>query len=341
CADGDAGHIYSGILPFDVKKVDTAALQPTRTKIMINLGNPEQAMEASFLPADGVGLVRTEFIIGSLIRVHPSALLAYDTLDRRLRDTIDNIIEGYDSPADFFVSKLAQGIAMIAAAFYPKPVTVRFSDFKSNEYASLIGGDQFEPNEENPMLGLRGAMRYFSPDFSASFALECQAVKKVRSDMGLKNVQLLVPFVRSINEAEKVAKLLEQQGLSRHEDDLKIHLMCEVPSNALLAAKFLNHFDGFSIGSNDLTQLTLGIDRDAVLDSNLDERDEATQMLIKMAIQACKSAGKSVGICGQAPSDFREIVDFLIDEQIDSISLNSDSLLEMKTYISNLERKRA
>lgn len=337
CAEGDSGEVYQGILPFDVKKVDIKTLKPTKTKVYINLGNPEQALEASFLPCDGVGLVRLEFIMTNSIKVHPAALLAYNELERDVRNKVDEITQGYESPAHFFVDKLAQGIGMIAAAFYPKPVTVRFSDFKSNEYALLIGGENFEPIEENPMLGLRGAMRYFSKGFSESFALECQAIKKVRKQMGLTNVELLVPFVRSPGEAKKVSELLAKNGLVRGENNLIVNLMCEVPSNALLANQFLEHFDGFSIGSNDLSQLTLGIDRDSALAYHIDERDEASKMLIEMAVSACKKNGKYAGICGQAPSDFQEMIDFLIQQGIDSISLDRDSLIAMKSYIGELE----
>lgn len=337
CAEGDSGQVYQGILAFDVNKVNIKTLKPTKTNVFINLGNPEQALEASFLPCDGVGLVRLEFIMTNSIKVHPAALLSYDTLDRDIRNKIDKITQGYESPAHFFVDKLAQGIGMIAAAFFPKPVTVRFSDFKSNEYALLIGGEDFEPMEENPMLGLRGAMRYFSEEFSESFALECLAIKKVREQMGLTNVELLVPFVRSPGEAKKVNELLEKNGLVRGQNDLVVNLMCEIPSNALLADRFLEHFDGFSIGSNDLSQLTLGIDRDSALAYHLDERDDASKMLIEMAVSACKKNGKYAGICGQAPSDFQEMIDFLVQQGIDSISLDRDSLLAMKSYIGELE----
>ncbi len=337
CADGDSGHIYPGILPFDLQKVDMDSLKPTRTQIYLNLGNPEQAMEASFLPADGVGLVRLEFIMASSIRVHPNALLDADKLDKDLQRKISEVSEGYGSPKRFFVDKLAQGVGMIAAAFYPRPVVVRFSDFKSNEYASLLGGELYEPKEENPMLGMRGAMRYFSSDFSECFKLECSALHKVITEMGLDNIQLLVPFVRSTAEAARVEQLLTNNGLKRRENGLKILMMCELPSNVLLAEKFLEYFDGYSIGSNDLTQLTLGIDRDAGLSSELDERDEASKLLIRSAISACKARGKSVGICGQAPSDFKEFVQFLVEEEIDSISFDRDSLLEMKSYIGTLE----
>jgi pyruvate,water dikinase len=303
----------------------------------MNLGNPEQAMEASFMPADGVGLVRLEFIMSNTIKIHPNALLKFNTLDQPLQKEINSIIKGYQSPRHFFVDKLAQGVGIIAAAFYPRPVIVRFSDFKSNEYASLIGGHLFEPHEENPMLGVRGASRYFSEHFCESFALECEALKKVRNEMGLDNIQLLIPFVRSPKEANDVSQLLKKHGLSNEQGDLKIHLMCEIPSNALLADKFLEHFDGFSIGSNDLTQLTRGVDRDAGFCNDLEEYDEATEILMSMAIKACKNGNKYIGICGQAPSDNKELIKFLVKKNIDSISLNYDSLLEMKSYISEVE----
>jgi pyruvate,water dikinase len=338
CADGDAGQVYAGILPFDVVKLRPDDTQTTRTSTYINLGNPEQALEASFLPADGVGLARIEFILSSTIGIHPAALLNFDSLDRDVRLEIEERIDGYPSPRAYFVDKLAQGIGMIAAAFYPRPVFVRFSDFKSSEYALLLGGAQFEPKEENPMIGLRGAMRYFSDAFSECFGLECLAVRKVHDDMGLDNIQLLVPFVRSPREAADVAELLARHGIKRGSEGMRTHLMCEIPSNALLAEKFLTHFDGFSIGSNDLTQLTLGIDREAGLDPDLDERDEAARILMKMAIRACRKAGKYVGICGQAPSDFKDVVNFLVKERIDSISFDRDALLSMKTVVADAER---
>ncbi|HBR97124.1 MAG TPA: phosphoenolpyruvate synthase, partial [Gammaproteobacteria bacterium] len=337
CADGDAGHVYAGILPFDVEKVYTDALKPTKTQIYINLSNPEQAMEASFLPADGVGLVRLEFLMANTIKAHPMALLNSNALDRATQQTLRDLTDGYASPRHFFVDKLAQGVGMIAAAYYPRPINVRFSDFKSSEYASLIGGEHFEPAEENPMIGMRGAMRYFSDDFSESFALECEALHKVRNIMGLTNVHLMIPFVRTPAEAEKVVELLASHALKSGEDGLNIYLMCEIPSNALLAEQFLQHVDGFSIGSNDLTQLALGVDREAGLESDLDERSEATRKLITMAIEACRHADKAVGICGQAPSDYQDFVDFLLEQGIDSISFDRDSLLAMKSYISDRE----
>ncbi len=340
CSDGDSGHVYQGILPFDVEKVHTDPLKSTKTSVLINLSNPEQAMEASFLPVDGVGLVRLEFLMANTIKAHPNALLNYQQLDRTTQLKIDSLSEGYDSPEDFFVDKLAQGIGMIAAAFYPRPVNVRFSDFKSSEYASLIGGELFEPDEDNPMLGMRGAMRYFSDEFSMSFGLECQAIKKVRNNMGLTNVHLLVPFVRSPIEAEQVMALLEKYELKRGENNLKTYMMCEIPSNALLAEQFLEYFDGYSIGSNDLTQLTLGIDRDTGMECDLDERGEATRILIAMAVAACKKTGKYVGICGQASSDYEEFVDFLLEQKLDSISLNRDSVLAMKSYINEQENRK-
>ncbi len=339
CAEGDTGFIYKGELDFDVEKVDLANIPDTRTKLMLNVGNPDQAFETSSLPSDGVGLTRLEFIINNSIRVHPRALLEFDSLDAVDRRNIEEVIAGYESPRDYFVQRLAEGVGTIAAAFYPRPVIVRLSDFKSNEYATLLGGQHFEPKEENPMLGFRGAGRYFSTEFADSFALECQALKRVIDDMGLNNVRLMVPFVRTPREGEKVIALMAEHGLRRGENGLHVYLMCELPTNALRADEFLEHFDGFSIGSNDLTQLTLGVDRDAGTLTDADERDESVKTLMAMAIDACNRHHKYVGICGQAPSDFPEITRWLVERNIQSISLNPDSLLEMKSLIVDVERQ--
>ncbi|MDO6459827.1 phosphoenolpyruvate synthase [Granulosicoccaceae sp. 1_MG-2023] len=338
CADGDDGQVYTGVLPFDVQKILPDSLPQTRTKTYVNLGNPEQALEASFLPADGVGLARIEYILTSTIGIHPAALLNYDSLSRDLRNAIDEKTEGYPSPRAFYVDKLAQGIGLIAAAFYPRPVYVRFSDFKSSEYAALLGGNEFEPHEENPVIGLRGVQRYFSDSFSECFGLECLAINKVVKEMGLDNIQLLVPFVRSTHEAANVLELLARHDIKHGADGIRTHMMCEVPANALLAERFLAHFDGFSIGSNDLTQLALGVDREAGLDPELDERDEAPRMLMKMAIRACRKAGKHIGISGQAPSDFHDLVNFLVKEKIDAISFDQDALLRMKPVVAEAEK---
>lgn len=339
CAEGDSGFVYEGDIKFERQEIDLSNIPKTDTKLYLNIGNPEQAFGASFLPADGVGLARLEFIINNSIRIHPRALLEYDNLDRSIKDEIDQITAGYPDPRSFFVERLAEGVATIAAAFYPRPVIVRMSDFKSNEYASLIGGKQFEPHEENPMLGFRGAGRYFSPDFADCYALECQALKQVRDDMGLDNVQLMIPFVRTPSESRRVLDLMATHGLVRGENGLKVYLMCELPTNALQANKFLEHFDGFSIGSNDLTQLTLGVDRDAGTLTDADERDESVKMLMAMAIKACIEQGKYIGICGQAPSDFPEITRWLVEQKIQSLSLNPDSLLPMKTLVLEVEKE--
>jgi pyruvate, water dikinase len=340
CAEGDTGLVYEGEQEFSVEKVDLSKLEKPKTKIMLNLGNPELAFEVSRLPADGVGLARLEFIINNAIRVHPRALLEYDKLEPDVQEKVDAIAAGYPSRTDYFVERMAEGVGTIAAAFYPRPVIVRMSDFKSNEYAQLVGGEQFEPKEENPMIGFRGAYRYPSPDFAESFSLECEAMRKVRENMGLDNVSLMVPFVRSVEEGKKVLDLMAKNGLKRGENGLKVYVMCEIPANALLADKFLEHFDGFSIGSNDLTQLTLGVDRDSGLVTGVDERNEAVLMLMEMAIDACKRHDKYIGICGQAPSDFPEITSWLVDKGIGSISLNPDSILRMTKVVLEMEKKK-
>jgi pyruvate,water dikinase len=297
---------------------------------MMNVGNPQLAFDFAQLPNEGVGLARLEFIINNNIGVHPKAILDYPNVDADLKKAVESVARGHASPRAFYVDKVAEGVATIAAAFWPKPVIVRLSDFKSNEYRKLIGGSRYEPEEENPMLGFRGAARYISADFGEAFAMECEALRRVRSEMGLTNVQIMVPFVRTVSQAERVVKLLAQQGLQRGVDDLKLIMMCEIPSNALLADAFLQHFDGFSIGSNDLTQLTLGLDRDSGLEllaADFDERDPAVRSLLSMAISACLKQGKYVGICGQGPSDHPDFAQWLADEGIASISLNPDSVI--------------
>ncbi|PIF91498.1 phosphoenolpyruvate synthase [Acidovorax sp. 62] len=330
CAEGDTGHIYDGLLETEVTEVQRGAMPPIKTKIMMNVGNPQLAFDFAQLPNEGVGLARLEFIINNNIGVHPKAILDYPQIDADLKKAVESVARGHASPRAFYVDKVAEGVATIAAAFWPKPVIVRLSDFKSNEYRKLIGGSRYEPEEENPMLGFRGAARYISADFGEAFAMECEALKRVRNDMGLTNVQVMVPFVRTLGQAERVTKLLAAHGLQRGKDDLKVIMMCEVPSNAILAERFLEFFDGFSIGSNDLTQLTLGLDRDSGLEllaHDFDERDPAVQALIHQAIKACLAQGKYIGICGQGPSDHPDFAQWLSNEGISSISLNPDSVV--------------
>ena len=331
CAEGDTGHIYDGLLETEVTEVQRGTMPQIKTKIMMNVGNPQLSFDFCQSPNDGVGLARLEFIINNNIGVHPKAILDYPNVDADLKKAVESVARGHASPRAFYVDKVAEGVATIAAAFWPKPVIVRLSDFKSNEYRKLIGGSRYEPEEENPMLGFRGAARYISEDFGEAFAMECEAMRRVRSDMGLTNVQVMVPFVRTLKQAERVTQLLAQHGLKRGENELKIIMMCEVPSNAILANEFLQFFDGFSIGSNDLTQLTLGLDRDSGLEllaADFDERDPAVKVLLKQAIAACKAQGKYVGICGQGPSDHPDFAHWLADEGIHSISLNPDSVIE-------------
>ncbi len=331
CAEGDTGHIYDGLLETEVTEVQRGTMPQIKTKIMMNVGNPQLSFDFCQLPNDGVGLARLEFIINNNIGVHPKAILDYPNVDADLKKAVESVARGHASPRAFYVDKVAEGVATIAAAFWPKPVIVRLSDFKSNEYRKLIGGSRYEPEEENPMLGFRGAARYISEDFGEAFAMECEAMRRVRLDMGLTNVQVMVPFVRTLKQAERVTQLLAQHGLKRGENELKIIMMCEVPSNAILANEFLQFFDGFSIGSNDLTQLTLGLDRDSGLEllaADFDERDPAVKVLLKQAIAACKAQGKYVGICGQGPSDHPDFAHWLADEGINSISLNPDSVIE-------------
>lgn len=341
CAQGESGVVYKGEIPFIINKEHFPDNIDTRTKLMVNVANPELAFIHASMPVAGVGLARLEFIINHAIRVHPRALLEYDTLSKKLQKQIDEIIAGYASPRDFFIERLAEGVGAIAAAFYPRQVIVRLSDFKSNEYAALIGGAQFEPHEENPMIGLRGAARYFDPRFRESFALECAALKKVREAMGLHNVSLMIPFVRTVPEAQLTLGLMERYGLVRGENDLKVYLMCEIPANAILADQFLPLFDGFSIGSNDLTQLSLGVDRDSGLLTGYDERNPAVTALMDMAIDACHRHGKYVGICGQAPSDFPEITQHLVEKGITSLSLNPDSVANMLKVVETTEERLA
>jgi len=336
CAEGDTGHIYDGLLETEVSEIQRGVLPEIKTKIMMNVGNPQLAFDFAQLPNAGVGLARLEFIINNNIGVHPKAILDYPAIDADLKKAVESVARGHASPRAFYVDKVAEGVASIAAAFWPKPVIVRLSDFKSNEYRKLIGGSRYEPEEENPMLGFRGAARYISADFGEAFAMECEALKRVRGEMGLTNVQIMVPFVRTLGQAEKVTQLLASQGLQRGEGDLKIIMMCEVPSNAILAERFLEFFDGFSIGSNDLTQLTLGLDRDSGLEllaADFDERDPAVTALISQAIQACLAQGKYIGICGQGPSDHPDFAHWLMDQGISSISLNPDTVIETWTQL--------
>ncbi|MDA8447597.1 phosphoenolpyruvate synthase [Paracidovorax valerianellae] len=330
CAEGDTGKIYDGLLETEVTEVQRGEMPKISTKIMMNVGNPQLAFDFCQLPNDGVGLARLEFIINNNIGVHPKAILDYPAVDADLKKAVESVARGHASPRAFYVDKVAEGVATIAAAFWPKPVIVRLSDFKSNEYRKLIGGSRYEPEEENPMLGFRGAARYISADFGEAFAMECDAIKRVRGEMGLTNVQVMVPFVRTLGQADKVTQLLAKHGLQRGKDDLKVIMMCEVPSNAVLADEFLQYFDGFSVGSNDLTQLTLGLDRDSGLEllaQDFDERDPAVLALLSRAIAACKAQGKYVGICGQGPSDHPDFAEWLAKEGISSISLNPDSVI--------------
>ena len=335
CAEGDEGYVYDGRLEFEETQIELDALPDIPVKIMMNVGNPDRAFDFANIPNHGVGLARLEFIINRMIGVHPNALLEYDKLDSDTQEAVNEQMAGYDDPVRFFVDKLAEGISVIAAAFAPEPVIVRLSDFKSNEYANLIGGEKYEPAEENPMLGFRGAARYVSESFRPCFDLECEALKKVRNDMGLTNVQIMIPFVRTVAQAKQVVDLLAENGLERGKDDLKIIMMSELPSNALLADKFLEHFDGMSIGSNDMTQLTLGLDRDSALIADLfDERDEAVKAMLSMTIKACLANKKYVGICGQGPSDHPDLARWLVSEGIESMSLNPDTVVETWMFLA-------
>lgn len=341
CAEGDTGFIYEGALDFEVQRNSIESMPKLSFKIMMNVGNPDRAFDFAQIPNEGIGLARLEFIINRMIGVHPKALLNIDSLPRETRAAVLTRTAGYASPVDFYVEKLVEGIATLAAAFGDKPVIVRMSDFKSNEYANLIGGKLYEPEEENPMLGFRGASRYVSDNFRDCFELECRALKKVRDEMGLTNIQIMIPFVRTVSEAKRVIELLAQNGLKRGENGLKVIMMCELPTNALLAEQFLEHFDGFSIGSNDLTQLTLGLDRDSGIVSHLfDERDAAVKALLSMAIHACRKAGKYVGICGQGPSDHPDLAKWLMEQGIESVSLNPDSVLDTWFFLAEEKIKQ-
>lgn len=335
CAEGDTGFAYSGLLEFDYQQHELSKMPKIPVKVSMNVGNPERAFSFSRLPHSGIGLARLEFIISNSIGIHPRALLEFESMDGELQQAIQQRINGYDGPVEYYVDKLSEGISTLAAAFAPERVIVRMSDFKSNEYAHLLGGDVFEPHEENPMLGFRGASRYISDNFKPSFELECEAIKRVRNDMNLKNLEIMIPFVRTLKEAEAVHELLRENGLERGVDGFKVIMMCEIPSNVILAKEFLEYFDGFSIGSNDLTQLTLGLDRDSgLVATGFDERDPAVMKLLQQAIEACKAAGKYVGICGQGPSDHPDLAEWLLEQGITSISLNPDSVIETWLFMA-------
>ena len=335
CAEGDEGFVYDGRLEFERTKIELDSLPDIPIKIMMNVGNPDRAFDFANIPHKGVGLARLEFIINRMIGVHPQALLDYDSLDDDTRNAVDEQMAGYKDPVSFFVDRLAEGVSTIAAAFAPEPVIVRMSDFKSNEYANLIGGDKYEPDEENPMLGFRGAARYIADSFRPCFELECAAIRKVRNDMGLRNVQVMIPFVRTVQQARDVVELMAKNGLERGKDDLKIIMMSELPTNALLADQYLDYFDGMSIGSNDMTQLVLGLDRDSALVAEVfDERDDAVKAMLEMTISACKARGKYVGICGQGPSDHPDLARWLLDQGIESMSLNPDSVIETWLFLA-------
>jgi len=337
CAEGDTGYIYEGELDFEKNVTQLDSMPEIPFKIMQNVGNPDRAFTFAQLPHEGIGLARLEFIINRMIGVHPKALIEYDQQSADVKSIIDEYMAGYDSPTDFYVKKLSEGIATLGCAFSPKRVIVRLSDFKSNEYAHMVGGHDYEPQEENPMLGFRGAARYIAPSMQDCFEMECQAVKYVRDEMGLNNVEIMIPFVRTTDEAAQVIELLEKNGLKRGENGLKVIMMCELPANALLAEEFLEYFDGFSIGSNDMTQLTLGLDRDSGIVSHLfDERNPAVKKMLSMAIAACNKADKYIGICGQGPSDHPELAEWLFDQGIDSVSLNPDSVVETWERLAKL-----
>lgn len=339
CSDGDEGKVYQDLLDFDVIDVSMDKLPTPPVKISMNVANPELAFNFSRLPNSGVGLARLEFVIARMIGVHPKAALAYPNLAPELKKQVEYKASGYASPVDFYVDKLTEGVATLAAAFYPKPVIVRLSDFKSNEYSSLLGGKEYEPTEENPMIGFRGASRYISDNFRESFALECKAIRRIRNEMGLDNVEIMIPFVRTLEEARGVIAELEKNGLKRGKNGLRVIMMCEIPSNALLADQFLEHFDGYSIGSNDLTQLTLGIDRDSgLVAEGFDERNPAVKNLISMAIQACRKANKYVGICGQGPSDHPDLAEWLVQQGITAISLTPDTVVETWLYLNDQKK---
>ncbi len=329
CAQGETGYVYDGILEFEVRRSEVEQLPTLPLKVMMNVGNPDRAFDFACIPNEGVGLARLEFIINKMIGIHPKALLNYDQQSVEIKAEIDKRIIGYANPVEFYIEKLTEGISTLAAAFWPQRVIVRLSDFKSNEYRNLVGGVNYEPTEENPMLGFRGASRYIAPHFQDCFALECEAIKRVREKMGLKNVEIMIPFVRTVSEAASVIDLLAKFELRRGDNGLKVMMMCELPSNAILAEEFLKYFDGFSIGSNDMTQLTLGLDRDSGDIAHLfDERNDAVKAMLSLAIKAANKAGKYVGICGQRPSDHEDFARWLMDQGIDSVSLNPDTVLE-------------
>jgi len=335
CSEGDTGNIFRGALEVEVIDLELENMPKPPVKITMNVGNPELAFGLQRLPNDGVGLARLEFIIARMIEVHPKLVLDYPNIPLDLKHDLENHCAGYRDPVSFYVEKLTEGIAMLGAAFFPKPVIVRMSDFKSNEYSRLIGGKRYEPKEENPMLGFRGASRYVSEAFRDCFELECRALKKVRDEMGLTNVEIMIPFVRTLTEAKRIVELLDENGIKRGDNGLRLIMMCEIPSNALLANQFLEYFDGFSIGSNDLTQLTLGLDRDSsLIAKSFDERDPAVKALLHLAIQACLKSGKYIGICGQGPSDYPDLAKWLMEEGIESLSLNPDTVVETWLYLA-------
>jgi pyruvate,water dikinase len=335
CAEGDTGYVYEGLLDFEHQRHELSQMPEIPVKISMNVGNPERAFTFSRLPHAGIGLARLEFIISNMIGIHPRALLEFDTMDAELRAAIEQRIGGYAGPVEYYIDRLSEGIATLAAAFAPERVIVRMSDFKSNEYAHLLGGAEFEPHEENPMLGYRGASRYISEDFKPSFRLECEAIKRVRNEMGLRNIEVMIPFVRTLGEARAVHGLLAENGLERGVDDFRVIMMCEIPSNVILAREFLEYFDGFSIGSNDLTQLTLGLDRDSgLVATGFDERDPAVMKLLEQAIAACRAEHKYVGICGQGPSDHPDLAEWLLEQGITSISLNPDTVIETWLFMA-------
>jgi pyruvate,water dikinase len=335
CSEGDTGFVYRGLLETEIIDLSLDAMPKAPLKITMNVGNPELAFEFQRLPNDGVGLARLEFIIARMIGVHPKAVLAYPDLPPAIKVAVEQHAAGYANPVSFYVEKLAEGVATLGAAFWPKPVIVRLSDFKSNEYSSLTGGAKYEPQEENPMLGFRGASRYISASFRPCFELECRAMKQVRDEIGLTNIEIMVPFVRTLDEARQVIELLAANGLKRGENGLRIIMMCEIPSNAILADQFLEHFDGFSIGSNDMTQMTLALDRDSgIIAEGFDERDPAVKHMLHLAIHACRKAGKYVGICGQGPSDHPDLAKWLMEEGIESLSLNPDTVVETWLYLA-------
>jgi len=341
CAEGDIGKVYRGEVPFEVQRTNLEQLHRPAMHIMINLGNPDLAFKTSFLPNDGIGLARMEFIINEAIKVHPMAIVHPEKVEEaEERATIERICAGFAKPADFFVQRLAEGVGTIAAAFYPKPVVVRMSDFKSNEYASLIGGKWFEPSEQNPMLGFRGASRYAHPAYAEGFALECAAMRRVREVMGLTNIKLMIPFCRRVAEAEKVIETMAELGMARGKDGLEIYVMCEIPNNVLQIDAFSKYFDGFSIGSNDLPQLTLGVDRDSeIVAFDYDERDERVKQMIRLAVEGCKRNHRHSGLCGQAPSDYPEMAQYLVEVGIDSMSLNPDAVLQTTLNVLEVERR--